>query len=484
MTVMTVRTRVLQAIALLVLLPSASYGATLSQPGTLPRPVVQTLAKQRLPASSLSVYVQDVKARSPILAYNDDRPRNPASVIKILTTFAALDLLGPTYTWKTEAFGDGPINNGHLNGNLTLKGSGDPFLVTETFSKLLRGLRDRGIRDIAGDLVIDSNFFALPRHDPGAFDGKPLRPYNVGANALLLNFQTVGFTFVPNRITKNVQIAADPPPANLKIHNNLKYIGGKCRGPLRHVRMKIASAPKVTAVNFTGKYPASCGKSVLYRVVLEPDQLLYGVFKTLWRELGGSLRGGLRKGATPANAQRLSVLTSRPLAEQIRDINKYSNNVMARQLLLTMGAEHAGAPATLEKGRTAITVWLRKQGLNFPGLFLDNGSGLSRQTRISARNLGQLLVHAHKHPFVAEFISSLPLSAVDGTLRKRFRGEPLARQVRMKTGTINDVRAIAGYLSSQSGRTFAVAILQNHPGVHRGTGTQVQNALLRWLSQR
>ncbi len=447
----------------------------------LPAPVSQGLAKQGLPTSGLGIYIQEVMAKQPLLAYNADQPYHPASAIKVLTTFIALELLGPAYTWKTEALTSGAITKGRLQGDLILKGFGDPFLTTEAFWKLLRGLRDRGLKHINGGLVVDNRHFTPPRHDPAAFDGKPLRPYNAGPDALLLNFQVVGFQFLPDPVAKRVRIVPDPKPANLKINNQLKYLNGPCRGRHKRVKMRTYRHKSNTSIEFTGNYPGSCGEYILHRVVLPPAELVYGVFKTLWTELGGTLSGGVRTSKAVANARSLFTLRSRPLAELLYGINKYSNNVMARQLLLTMGAKRYGAPGTLAKGRTAIKDWLQAHKLPIPELHLANGSGLSRNTRISARSLGRFLVLAHNHPFMAEFAASLPLSAVDGTLRRRFKNGPLAGRLRLKTGTIDDVRAIAGYLLSRSGKTYAVVMLHNHPGIHINKGTRIQDTLLRWL---
>jgi D-alanyl-D-alanine carboxypeptidase/D-alanyl-D-alanine-endopeptidase (penicillin-binding protein 4) len=300
----------------------------------------------------------------------------------------------------------------------------------------------------------------------------------------LLNFQTIGFTFVPDPKANRVRIAPEPRPATLEINNNIKYVDGKCRGRHRQIRMDISPDPLAPSVSFHGRYPGSCGESTLHRVVLAPAPLVFAVFTTQWSEMGGTLTGQLRTRATPKAARHLYTARSRPLAELLRGVNKYSNNVMARHLFLTLGAERFGPPGTVEKGRAALGEWLQDQRLDLPELFVDNGSGLSRQTRISAHSLVRLLVRAYQSPFLAEFAASLPISGVDGTLRRRFQGEPLARHLRMKTGTIDDVRAIAGYLSTRSGRTYAVAMLHNHPGIHQGSGTQVQDALLRWLFER
>ena len=459
-------------------------GAQAAPLTTLPAAVSQELARQGLPDTGLGIYIQEVNAKQALLAYAADQPLNPASSIKLLTTFAALDLLGPAYTWKTEALASGPIRQGRLQGDLILKGSGDPFLTTEFFWKLLRALRDRGLQHISGGLVLDKRYFAPSPHDPGTFDGKRFRPYNAGPDALLLNFQSVGFQFLPDNHSRQIRIVPDPPPANLTIHNQLKYINGACRSVKQPISMQVNQNPSSPSVTFNGNYTGSCGELTLHRVVLKSTDLVYGVFKTLWTELGGTLAGSARVGPTPKGARLLFTLNSPPLAQLLRGVNKYSNNIMARQLLLSIGAKRYGAPGTEAKGRAAIQEWLQTQQLEFPELFLDNGSGLSRATRISARNLGRFLLMIQTHPLRPEFAASLPLAAVDGTLRRRFRGEALAARLRLKTGTIDDVRSIAGYLLSRSGKTYAVVMLHNHPGVHIGKGTQVQNALLRWLYER
>lgn len=439
----------------------------------LPAPVVDELNRQRLDATGLSIWVQPLDSDAPLLAHNADSPRNPASTIKLLTTYAGLELLGPQYSWRTEAYLVGALHDGVLNGDLVLKGHGDPFLTPEAFWTLLRGLRDRGLRDIAGDLVLDRSFLAPPITDPGAFDGEPHRAYNALPDALLVNFQAVGFTLRPE--ADGVRIIANPSPANLRIDNRLRLIGGNCR--LDQLNLSIDG----TLIGFTGAYPGSCGETVMHRMVLPPEQLVYGVFRDIWQDLGGRLQGGLREGLAPAGAMPLFSLPSPTLGELIRGMNKFSNNVMTRLLLLTLGAELGGAPGTEAKGRAIIERWLNQQGLAMPELVLDNGAGLSRVTRISARNLGQLLRRAAHSRFAPELQASLPLLGIDGTVSRRFRDHPLNGRARLKTGTLNDVRAVAGYLRGANGREYVVVVLHNGPGVDQGGGTAVQDALLAWL---
>ena len=282
-----------------------------------------------------------------------------------------------------------------------------------------------------------------------------------------------------------IRVFADPSPANLEIQNNIKPAKGRCnRSNNNNIHIQVTDQAAGGKVRLTGAYPSACGEYEFFSVAAAPEAMIYGVFKSLWQDMGGTIDGGWRSAEQPAAGATLHSLRSQPLAEIIRSINKYSNNVMTRQLLLTLGAERFGPPGTVAKGRNAIVDWLAKHDLDFPELVLDNGAGLSRETRISARSLGRLLLAAYQSPLMPEFVASLPLAAVDGTLRRRFRREALAGRMHLKTGTINHVKAVAGYVLSRSGRTFVVVVLHNQSGVQAGPGTAVQNELLRWVFEQ
>jgi D-alanyl-D-alanine carboxypeptidase/D-alanyl-D-alanine-endopeptidase (penicillin-binding protein 4) len=457
----------------------------------LPAPVLQALKRQGLPPEGLSVYVHEVGAETPLVAVAADTPRNPASVMKLVTTLAALEELGPAYAWKTEAYATGAVRNGRLEGDLYLKGYGDPYLVIEHFWRLLRGLHNAGVREIAGDLVLDQSYFSPQTEDPGEFDGQPLRAYNVLPSALLVNFQAVNFRFVPG--PQRVQILADPLPTHIEIDNRLKLTRSSCHGWGRNLSMRVArqarrddahAATAVEKVIFSGSYDAVCGENELFRVVSESTPYIHGVFQRLWREQGGSFEGGVREALVPANARLLHAIASPPLADIIRGVNKYSNNVMTRQLLLTLGAEKVSVPGAVDKGVLAIRAWLERRGLHFHELTLENGSGLSRGERISTRHLGELLLAGWASPYMPEFMSSFPISAMDGTLKRRFAGSPLEGRVHLKTGSLNAVRSMAGYVLDRQGRRIAVVGVHNHPRLDTHAAEVVQDALLGWVYQR
>ena len=164
-------------------------------------------------------------------------PRNPASVIKLVTTFVALDTR-PTYRWHTGVFADGPVERGTLRGDLILKGGGDPYLVTERLWLLQREVRLKGIQHIDGDLVVDNSYFAREEHDPGAFDGQPYRAYNTLPDALLVNFQTVNFLFRPDPVRGRSR-SSRSRPANLDIRNNMRLFRGGCASRQSGISMVV-----------------------------------------------------------------------------------------------------------------------------------------------------------------------------------------------------------------------------------------------------
>jgi D-alanyl-D-alanine carboxypeptidase/D-alanyl-D-alanine-endopeptidase (penicillin-binding protein 4) len=451
--------------------------------GGLPEPVAKVITARALPADSFSAYVHAVGAPTPIVSFNADTPRNPASVIKLLTTWAALQSLGPTYRWRTEAYFDGRLSDGRLAGDLILKGYGDPYLTTERLWLLVRDLRRAGLRDIEGDLVIDNSWFAREETDPGAFDGQPYRPYNTLPDALLVNFQAVNFTFQPDPVTGRVTILSDPELANLEIGNSMRLFRGNCSDRRGGINMSVAPGP-APKVNFSGQLANNCSEYQLTRALPDGPSYVYGAFRTLWEEQGGTIAGKLRVGEVPAGKKPAVKFESPPLAEIIRPVNKFSNNVMTRQIYLTMGAEQSGAPATMASSRQALDAALRSAGLNFPELVIDNGAGLSRTTRISVRSLGKVLLHAANSPYRSEFEASLSIAGLDGTTRRRYRRDPMAGRMHLKTGSLNGVTSIAGYVRSESGKEYVVVAITNRSGPPYGGGLEAQQALLRWVYRR
>jgi D-alanyl-D-alanine carboxypeptidase/D-alanyl-D-alanine-endopeptidase (penicillin-binding protein 4) len=453
-----------------------------AQAAALPEPVARALAEAGIPESATAFYVHEIGAERPLIAAGADRSMNPASTIKLVTTYAALDLLGPAFQWVTEAYAAGALNDGVLAGDLVLKGRGDPKLTLENFWLLLRSLRGRGLREIRGDLVLDRTYFAADDHDPARFDEQPMRPYNTGPDALLVNFKAIRLSFVPDSEAHLVRILAEPALPQVQVVNRLALVNGPCGDWASRLKVDTQGGSAATRLTFSGRYAASCGERERSYSVLPHADYVLGLFRELWRELGGTFNGTVRDGAVGADAVLIAAVESPPLAQVVRDMNKFSNNVMARQLFLTLGAEGAGAPATPEKAKRVIREWLAGKGLSIPELMLENGSGLSRSDRISARNLGLLLLSSYRSRVMPEFIASLPLAAVDGTMKKRLSDAEVAGQAHIKTGSLTGVHSIAGYVLDAQGRRLVVVSIVNHPNAVNAQAAQ--DALLAWIYNR
>jgi len=450
--------------------------------GVLPAPVGGALRAAGIPQDAVAVYVQQVDKPRPLIAQNASQPLNPASTMKLVTTYAGLELLGPAYTWKTEVYAGGPVSEGVLEGDLILKGYGDPAFTLEKFWDMLRALRQSGLREIKGNLVLDRGWFESVAHDPGAFDDEPWRAYNATPDALLVNFNATRFTFRGDVPSGKVLIAADPELPQLRMLNQIELRQVPCADWKDRIGYEVQQSGEAVTLTFSGNYSVACGEKSLELSVFNDAAYVYSLFRQLWQEQGGVLRGTLKQGEVPAGAKRLVEMTSPPLADTIRLVNKFSNNVMARQILLTMGAEKISVPGNADKGAQAVRDWLQARKLDFPELVIENGAGLSRLERISAQHMGELLLAAWKSPVMPELMSSLPVVAVDGTLQKRLKDSPVAGQAHLKSGSLDGVRAMAGYLLDRNGRRWVVVFIVNH--ARAADARAAQDALLEWLYAR
>jgi D-alanyl-D-alanine carboxypeptidase/D-alanyl-D-alanine-endopeptidase (penicillin-binding protein 4) len=536
---------------------------------TLPASVSAALKHARIPLSSVAIVVQEEHGNAPILNLNGQQAMNPASTMKLLTTFSALETLGPAYRWKTEAYLDGKLEKGVLQGDLVFKGYGDPKLTIEQFWMWLRELRQRGLRDIRGNLVLDHSFFEAVHSDPAEFDHDPSRAYNVGTNALLLNFNAMHLHLIPDG--HNTIALLEPPLAGYALRNHITTTATlDCHG-------KDAYQARLDGheIVLEGTIPEICGETDDYFALLPQEEYFFAVFSALWQELGGTIQGKVHSGIVSSDQTPFSKYISPPLSEVIRDINKFSNNTMARQLFLTLGtanmAKNAGntasasaseiakkllptenkdqggnlspqqtpsepaltvapegesgdadlttalgasaPPSATENNPKAGTVamkldmepalvsvlppqnyppganiagsiaamqqWLKTQHLQFPELVLENGAGLSRKERISALHLAELLQHATRSPFYAELAASLPILGMDGTVKKRFKDNGIAGYAHLKTGSLQGVKSIAGYVKARSGKQWVMVFIVNHPNA--ALAPAAQDALIEWL---
>ena len=467
----------------LILVHASSAHAQTKAISGLPVTVTDVFTKAQVPLEQVAILVKEVGATDAIISHNIDKPMNPASVMKLVTTYAGLELLGGAHTWKTEVYVAGDIRASTLKGDIILKGSGDPKLTVERFWLLLKQLRERGLRTINGDLILDKTFFAINETDPGKFDGEATRAYNVVPDALLLNFKAVRFQFAPAIDDRSVSISPDVKPTQLEIINRTKLIDAPCGDWRERIKSDIQTpSPTELRITFTGNYPRSCGERTWNISLLDHARFVGGVFATMWADVGGVWKGNVKVAPTPREAKLIATSESPALSEVIRDINKYSNNVMARQLYLSLSADIDKQPATPQRSFDIVKNWLARKNIAAPELVIENGSGLSRIERISAANLGKLLDAAWRSAVMPEFISSLSLVGVDGTFRRRAKGDVVAGQAHMKSGTLNDVRAIAGYVLAADERRYIMVMMANH---NNAIFTQAaQDALLQWVYAR
>ncbi len=430
---------------------------------TLPSRVAQALKANKIESSALSVVMLPLNGNASPTFFNADVSVNPASTMKLVTTYAALELLGPNHQWKTEFYVDGPVENGTLNGNLYLKGGGDPKLNMEKLWLLLRDLRANGVQTVTGDLIMDRSHFvqpALPVFDDDGNDKN--KPFLVGPDSLLVNLKAL--RFIARNDNGRTSVIAEPPIASVRIDNRIQSLPkAKCPG-WPDIRYNPVNDAGGTTVVVTGKLPVGCSGQT-YLSLLDHPGYAAGAVRAIWKELGGAILGVDQVSQVPDSARMIARAYSPDLVEIIRDINKYSNNTMARQLFLSLGAEFRNESDAddAKAAQRVIRQWLAKKGLISPHLVMENGSGLSRAERVSAREMASLLQAAWQSPYAAEFISSMPLAALDGTMRKRLRNTGVAGKAHIKTGTLNTVRAIAGYSRDNDGNTWAVVAILNHP---------------------
>lgn len=446
----------------------------------LPPVVLSALQSAGIPESDVAVYVQPVAEETAILSHNAGVSMNPASVMKLVTTNAALDLLSPTFRWKTEVYTTGNVVNGTLSGDLIIKGYGDPSFKSQDFWRLLMRLQQVGIKKITGNLIIDKDYFDKDVATEEVFDSEIWRAYNAPPSTFLVNGRNTSFRFsvVENVLTLDQEF--DLP--EIEIINNMKLVETGCTAWRNPMRYQVKVNGNRAVVTFSGTFSPSCGEKYLELSVFDDEKYAFFTFKKLWRQLGGQFNGALKVSETPDAAVKVLEQTSDPLGYVVRDINKWSNNLMARQLLLTIGAEQVGAPATTGKGEAAIKDWLFNKGLLFNELVVHNGSGLSREARITAEHLGQMLVSAYRGPTMPEFMASMPILSKDGTVMGRLKNGQSNGRVHLKTGSLNGVSAIAGYVLDENQHRHALVMLVNH--AKAGESKAAQDALIEWVHQQ
>jgi serine-type D-Ala-D-Ala carboxypeptidase/endopeptidase (penicillin-binding protein 4) len=440
----------------------------------LPDVVAKALQTEGINAADVSAIARPLDGDTLLTEWQSGIPRSPASIMKLVSTYAALLQLGPDFRWFTNAYVERPIEGDTLKGNLTLKGGGDPRIVIEDLLEWLGSWRKGGLKVIEGNLVIDESLFESIGASTDPFDGDINSPYNVMPYPLLMNFKATKFVFKPLD-TGRVEVTLDPPLAGTIIDNAIVLRKEEC----------INRASKITVqelgskiIRLSGAYSSGCAESERYISVLDHKRFIHSFVKAAWESLGGVLKGDVITGR--AAGREWSVWRStKNMSEIVKDINKFSLNVMTRQVLMQMGHERFKQGATEDRARRAVFLTLEEKGLVFADLKLENGSGLSRAEQISVRSLAKLLTHASRSAVGQVYKESLPVVGVDGTMSKRLTQSGVAGQAWIKTGSINSVNSIAGYVTARSGKRYAVAFIVNSALAYRSYAAQDQ--FLQWV---
>ena len=467
----------------------------------LPARVSEMLRASNMPETALGVAVVRLSDNELVWAQYPNQSMQPASTIKVLTAIVGLDKLGPAYRSRTALLTTAPVVDGVLQGDLTLRGEGNTDVAWEDFQRMLQSLRHKGVREIAGNLIVDRTFFSPTRLDVGLppFDESPEFRYNVIPDALLINMNLAQFDI--DSTAGHFQIRLMPPLDGVKVISSMSLVERPCEKweDGWKIPTVVNAGPDDLRIYLEGEFPNNCTTTTNLNVV---DRVEYTarLFRQLWRDLGGTFKGAVVELQSPSlEAGKAVALTSparvlaehraRPLAEVSRNINKVSDNTITRMIYLTLGtdvvsksnAENGAKPSsapTLFRAENEIREWLRQRGIDTAGLVLDNGSGLSRSERISPRQLAGVLQAGYRSKWAPEFMSSLPIVAVDGSMRSRLKDSPAAEMARIKTGGLRNVVSVAGYVTNAAGEVHAVVGMVNDDRATRAGGRAMLDALL------
>lgn len=469
-------------------------------------------------AATLDGRMTAVKSTSPLLSHQPNTARTPASTMKLIPSFIALDTLGADFVWHTRVYHSGIIIGEHLYGNLVIQGSGDPKMTHERLQQLLYQVQKTGIRHIDGDIIIDSSVFSNVSKDPAAFDNAPLRPYNASPDGFLVNFSSVGIKSKPLE-NGQARLTYTPQLANYQLPNIVNTRTAACSQANR----SLAPDWQANKLTLNAELPTSCGEHVFYVAYPDAKDFAARVVTAKWQQLGNTISGNVITQERPYQAGKskqimygLAALPLSPLplvsypsfnlAQQIYDINHFSNNVMTEQVALSIGAydktniTHAhssnatslyqfGQPTATDYPAALQTInqWWQTH-LTTPPPYLTNGSGLCRDCTLSAANLSELLTYAYSQPSFDAYVHSLGVAGVSGTIMAhgaRLPNSAAIGRAWIKTGTLNNVTAMAGYVKGQSGQDYTVVgLINTEQALNPYIARPVLDAMLDWTAQQ
>lgn len=442
----------------------------------MPEGIEAQLRKSGLDRKDVSIYIKETgKDGRMVASHREDQSRVPASVIKVMTTYASILKLGFDYRWPTQFYTDGVLRDGVLNGDLVVKGYGDPTLSDKDMSSIVQRIREQGIKQITGNIVIDRSYFDVGSKDNSGFDNNTYSPYNAMPDGMMFN-ERISTVCVTPRKNEVRQKTID---GSYKLVNKLKRVNQPCSGRYSWPAVRVDKSTNIPVVSLYGPISQNCGTTNICQVITKPYLSFYYALKDQLQKKGVKVNGVMHLRKVPGNSKMLFTHYSKPLESIVSETAKKSNNLYARHLMLFLGAKMYGAPARLTKGRKAVVEILKKNGAIRGNVKIDNGSGLSRIAKVTAKELGDMCDDAHSR-YGKRWMNTLSVAGVDGTIKRRFAGSTVRNRAWMKTGTVNGVKNIVGYVQSRSGQLYTVVILvETKNGTWRGA--QVQNDIIKWL---
>lgn len=451
---------------------------SLSLAEVLPSAIKAKINKYKFNRNDVAIYIKETGKNRVVASLNIDKTMLPASVIKVYSAYAVLLELGYDYRWPTKFYYTGKLKRGILHGNLVVKGFGDPTLRTADLPGIVAALKAKGIKKIKGNIVIDRSYFTVPKRSSSHFDKNIYSAYNAMPDALMFNQHLSKFTIGPKN--GRHQIKKYIPGESYRVVNKIQTVSGSCKGSRSWPNIRVNHATETPTLVVSGQLSKHCKKRTYTYIVTKSYKEFYAAFKRELKRKGISYNGRMRVGRLPAGAKGLYTHYSAPLEKIISVTSKKSNNLFARHLLLTLGAKIYGPPANLDKGRRAITQILnRYRLLDTPKCHIDNGCGLSRISKITARSMARVLDHAYKG-YSKRWMNTLSIAGTDGTIRRRFQNTSVKNRAWMKTGTLNNAKNIVGYVKSRSGKLYTVVILVNGKRA-RWHGAKLENDIIKWL---
>ena len=424
---------------------SSSYGARIA-------PLLPAQGKDK---DKLGVVVKSLSTGETLYEHNGERLFIPASNEKIITSVAALGILQSDYRFKTEFYSGGGISNGVLHGGLYIKGFGDPTLEAAHLGFITYQLKRRGINEIKGGITVDDSFFGPRRHAKGWKEEWKDDFYSPHISALSFNYNIIELKVYAAKSGQRPSAKIEPGGSGIEIINKALTSGKK--GALRTTwqdqnTLVLSGVIKPRA-------------TVVLKIPVKNPALMTGnVIKNALEEAGIAVEGTVSQGQIPRWASAFYIHYSDPLSSIISEYNKNSVNIIGENLIKVLGATYKGVPGTWESGSEVVSEYLRNAGID-NGFTVADGSGLSLNNRVSPETLTDILTYAYKNRLIAEdFIVSLPVAGVDGTLKKRFRGSELEGRVMAKTGYLKNVRALSGYVFTKKGDVLVFSILSNGYG--------------------